>query len=337
MNFLVTRQTVRARIAAMTFACLMLPAALISYSSIAQAETWPARPVKIIVPYAPGGTADILGRIAAEQLSKAFNQQFIVENRGGAGGLVGSAVVATADPDGYTLLVSGIPTLVVAPATSANPPFDPIRDFSHIAYLGGVPLVVIANPALGVDTYKGLVALAKRTEQGISYVSPGAGTHAHLFGEYLARKDGIKLNHIPYKGASPAMMDLMAGHVPLGVMSWSASLEQMRAGKVKALAVSSVDRLPEYPSVMTFKELGYDDLTAATWFSLSGPAKLPRDIVERLNRAVVSGLQTPEARTRLAQEVIETRPLTPDEFTSFVQSEITRWLPIIKAVATSGN
>lgn len=311
--------------------------ALVSSCGDVQAQSWPSRPVKLIVPFAPGGTADLFGRIAAEELGRAFNQQFVVENRGGAGGLIGSAAVASADADGYTLLVSGIPTLVVAPAASAKPPFDPMHAFTHIAYLGGVPLVLVASPSLKATSYQELVALAKSSKSALGYVSPGAGTHAHLFGDYLARKEGIKLEHIPYKGASPAMVDLIAGHVPLGVMSWSASIEQIRAGKVKALAVSSVNRLPEYPSVPTFKELGYDDLTAATWFSLSGPANMPRDIVERINRAIVSGLQSPEMQKRLAQQVVEIRLLTADEFTKFVDAEIARWRPIIKAMAPAEN
>ena len=324
MTFSVLRSAAAA-VVALSFASLAVPAN-------AQAQGWPARPVKIIVPFAPGGTADLFGRIAAEHLSKAFGQQFVIENRGGAGGLTGSAAVAQAEPDGYTLLISGIPTLVVAPAASANPPFDPMRDFSHIAYIGGVPLTVIAHPSLGASNYKDFIALAKRSEKGLGYVSPGAGTHAHLFGDYLARKEGLKLNHIPYKGANPAMMDLLAGHVPLGVMSWSASIQQIRAGKVQALAVSSVERQPEFPNVPTFKELGYDDLTAATWFSLSGPPNLPRDIVDRLNGAMVSGLQSPEMQKRLASEVVEVRLLTPEQFRSFVGEEIKRWQPIIKAM-----
>ena len=298
----------------------------------AQAQSWPSRPVKIVVPFAPGGTADLFGRIAAEHLSKAFGQQFVIENRGGAGGLTGSAAVAQAEPDGYTLLISGIPTLVVAPAASANPPFDPMRDFTHIAYLGGVPLTVIAHPSLGAASYKDFIALAKQSDKGLGYVSPGAGTHAHLFGDYLARKESVKLEHIPYKGAGPAMIDLIAGHVPLGVMSWSASIQQIRAAKVQALAVSSVNRQPEFPNVPTFKELGYDDLTAATWFSLSGPPKLPQDIVEKLNRAIAQGLQSPEVQKRLASEVVEVRALTPEQFRSFVGDEIRRWSPIIKAM-----
>ena len=326
----------RSLVARAAIACVAGLALVSSYGD-GQAQSWPSRPVKLIVPFAPGGSADLFGRIAAEELSKAFNRQFVVENRGGAGGLVGSAAVASADADGYTLLVSGIPTLVVAPAASAKPPFDPMRAFSHIAYLGGVPLVLIAGPSLKATSYRDFVALAKGSDKALGYVSPGAGTHAHLFGDYLARKEGLKLEHIPYKGASPAMVDLIAGHVPLGVMSWSASIEQIRAGKVKALAVSSLNRLPEYPSVPTFKELGYDDLTAATWFSLSGPANMPRDIVEQINRAIVSGLQSPDMQKRLAREVVETRLLTPDEFTRFVDAEITRWRPIIKAMAPAKN
>jgi tripartite-type tricarboxylate transporter receptor subunit TctC len=336
MTLSVALNSTRSFVARAVIACIAVLVFLSSCGDV-QAQSWPSRPVKLIVPFAPGGTADLFGRIAAEELGKAFNRQFVVENRGGAGGLVGSAAVASADPDGYTLLVSGIPTLVVAPAASAKPPFDPMRAFTHIAYLGGVPLVLIAGPSLKATSYRELVALAKKSDGALGYVSPGAGTHAHLFGDYLAHKEGIRLEHIPYKGAGPAMVDLIAGHVPLGVISWSASIEQIRAGKVKALAVSSVNRLPEYPSVPTFRELGYDDLTAATWFSLSGPANMPRDIVERLNRAIVSGLQSPEMQKRLAQEVVEIRLLTADEFTKFVDAEIVRWRPIIKAMAPAKN
>lgn len=309
----------------------LLCLAAIAAAAPAAAQSWPARPVKVVVPFAPGGTADLFGRIAADQLSKAFNQQFVVENRGGGGGLIGAAAVASAEPDGYTLLVSGIPTLVVAPAAAAKAPFDPLRDFTHIAYLGGVPLVVIATPSLPADSYREMVALAK--EKDLGYVSPGAGTHAHLFGDHLARTEGIRLHHVPYRGANPAMVDLLAGQVPLGVMSWSASIEQIRAGKVKALAVASAARIADYPSVPTFKELGHPDLVAATWFSLSGPANMPPEIVERINAALVRGLQTDEVKARLAQEMVEVLPLSPKEFTALVAAEIARWAPIIKAMA----
>ena len=220
---------------------------------------------------------------------------------------------------------------MVAPAAAAKPPFDPLRDFTHIAYLGGVPLVVIATPSLAANDYKELVALAKTKDLG--YVSPGAGTHAHLFGDHLARTEGIRLHHVPYRGASPAMVDLLAGQVPLGVMSWSASIEQIRAGKVKALAVAAAERLPDYPSVPTFKKLGHPDLVAATWFSLSGPANLPAEIVERINAALVRGLQSDEVRKRLAQEMVEVRALSPQQFSAFVEAEIARWAPIVKAMA----
>jgi tripartite-type tricarboxylate transporter receptor subunit TctC len=336
MTLYVLPNRTRAWISRIVIACVTGLALSYPFAD-AQAQGWPTRPVKLIVPFAPGGTADLFGRIAADELSRAFKRQFVVENRGGAGGLLGSAAVASADADGYTLLVSGIPTLVVAPAASAKPPFDPMRAFSHIAYLGGVPLVLIANPSVKATGYKELVALARSSNSALGYVSPGAGTHAHLFGDYLARKENIRLEHIPYKGAAPAMLDLIAGHVPLGVMSWSASIEQIRAGKVKALAVSSENRLPEYPDVQTFKELGYEDLTAATWFSLSGPANMPRDIVDRINSAIVRGLQSPDTKKRLAQEVVEVRLLTPDAFTRFVEDEIARWRPIIKAMAPVKN
>jgi tripartite-type tricarboxylate transporter receptor subunit TctC len=288
--------------------------------------------VKLIVPFAPGGTADVFGRIAADILSKAFNQQFIVENRAGGGGLVGSASVAAAPADGYTLLVSGMPTLVVAPATTNKPPYDPLQAFTHIAYLGGVPLVLISGPSLRATTYQEFMTVAQRHEDTLSYASPGTGTHAHLFGEYLARRERIRLAHVPYKGASPAMTDIIAGHVPLGVMSLSASIEQIRTRKVSALAVSSSDRIREFPLMPTFRELGFGDLTAATWFSLSGPAKLPSEITTSINRAILAGMQSPELTKRLAQEVIEIRLLSPETFKDFIGIEIARWHPMVREI-----
>jgi tripartite-type tricarboxylate transporter receptor subunit TctC len=298
----------------------------------AKAQDWPTRPVRIVAPFAAGGSADTLGRIVAERLSEQLKQNFVVENRGGAGGVIGSAQVANADPDGYTFVISGIASHVIAPVINPSVGFDPIKSFTHVAYIGGPPIVLIAHPSLGVRTLKDLVAKAKGSQDARAYVSPGSGTLGNLVAEYWGRKEGLKLEHVPYKGAAQAVTDLIAGHVKLGSMTWTTAHSQIRAGNVVPIAVSAARRIPEFPDVPTFKELGYDDLVATTWFSFSGPADLPRDITNKANKEVIAALETPEARKKLAQEAMETEKMSPEEFTRFVESEIGRWGPIAKEV-----
>ena len=298
----------------------------------AQAQSWPTKPVRIVAPFAPGGAADTLGRIIAEPLSGVFHQQFYVENRGGAGGLIGAASVATAEPDGHTFIVSGVASHVIAPSISPNPGFDPLRDFTHIAYLGGPPVVWIVHPSLSVHSYRELIAYARKSPTALDYISPGTGTHGFLFAENLARRENIKLTHIPYKGAGPALMDLVGGHVLIGSITFSSAAQQIRAGTVRALAVSSEKRLPNFPDIPTFKELGYNDLVSETWFAFSGPARLPSTIVQPLSREIEKILQAPEVKKRMAQDEIEIRLMTPEAVTAHIASEIARWSPLAKSL-----
>jgi tripartite-type tricarboxylate transporter receptor subunit TctC len=311
--------------------------ALVAFSLLgtphqSHAQAWPSRPIRFIAPFAAGGTSDTLGRIAAEHLRDQLHQQLYVENRVGAGGMIGSREVAAAEPDGYTFVVSGIASHVIAPAFSRTPPYDGLRDFTHVAYLGGPPVVLVVHPSLGVRSFKDFLDLARRTPEGIDYVSSGVGTHGFLFAEDMARREHFKLTHVPYKGSNPAMLDLIAGHVKVGAMAWSSAVEQIRAGNVQALGVSSESRLAGFPDVPTFKELGYPDLVAATWFSLSGPAKLPSEISHRLNAAVIAVMQEPAVQKQLALDGIELKALTPEDFTKFVAAETDRWAPVAKAI-----
>jgi tripartite-type tricarboxylate transporter receptor subunit TctC len=312
-------------------------AALGAFGVPAQAADWPSKPVRIVAPFSPGGSADTLGRVVSEQLSISLHQQFIIENKPGAGGLIGAAMVAAAEPDGYSFVVSGIASHVIAPAINSSVSFDPIKSFTHVAYFGGPPIVVIAHPSLGVKSLKELLTLAKAARDPMGYVSPGAGTLGNLVAEYWARKENIKLEHIPYKGASQAVTDLVAGHVKLGSMTWTTALGQIRAGTVIPLAVSSSKRVAEFPNVPTLKELGYDDLIAVTWFSLSGPAGLPADITRKLNQEVIKALETAAVRKRLDQEAIDTLKMSPEEFTAFVESENKKWGSIAKSVMPSSG
>jgi tripartite-type tricarboxylate transporter receptor subunit TctC len=317
---------------------LALLAAIVALSVLRPApggaEEWPARPVKIVVPFAPGGTSDVLARVLAAHFGDILHQTFFVENRPGAGGMLGSATVAAAEPDGYTLVLSGIASHVIAPAYSPKPTYDGLRDFTHIAYLGGPPVGLLVHPSLGLKTYADFLTYAKARTDVLDYTSSGTGTLGFLVGDELAHKEKLKLNHIPYKGGGPALLDLIAGHVLVATMTFSSAAGQVRAGNVQALAVTSDARMPHFPEVPTFRESGYD-LTATTWFALSGPPRLPRDIVDKLNRATNETLATPDVRERLSRDEIEVKPMTPDEAAELFRREIEHWGPAAKAAAAN--
>jgi tripartite-type tricarboxylate transporter receptor subunit TctC len=303
----------------------------------AHAENWPAKPVHIVVPFAPGGTADTLGRIAAQKLTESLKENFIVENRPGAGGVIGSELVARAEPDGYTLVVSGVASHCIAPALSKNFPFDPVRDFTHIALFGGPPGVLVVNPSLPAQDLKQFIAYARANPGKLAYGSPGNGTQGHLIAEQLKQVTGIDMTHVPYKGAALAVADLIAGHVMIASTTLTTASAQIRAGKARALAVSSAKRVPDFPEVPTFAELGYPELTASIWFSLSGPAGLPAEIVNRLNAEVRRALQLPDVRERLRPEGIEAGDLDPQQFTAFLASELKRWAPVVRASGATAD
>jgi tripartite-type tricarboxylate transporter receptor subunit TctC len=300
----------------------------IAVGPLARAADWPARPVRIVAPSTPGGAADLFGRLMADHLTEMLKERFYVDNRAGGGGLIGAQIVAHAEPDGYTFVTSSIAYHAIAPAASQNPGFDPIRDFTHIAYMGGPPTVFVVNPALNVRSLADLAARAR--DQILDFVSPGVGTLGHLMVEEFARQAGIKLQHIPHKGAAQAMLDIIAGNVLFGSMTWSSAVGQVRAGKVIPIAVSSKARVPEFSDVPTLAELGYPDLVANTWYALSGPAGVPDDIVRKLNRAVAQVLELPDVKQRLDQDAVEREPKTPEELTAFVTREVAKWGPIAR-------
>ncbi|HEX2198270.1 MAG TPA: tripartite tricarboxylate transporter substrate binding protein [Burkholderiales bacterium] len=313
----------------MTRLLALLALVFVSLSSWAQA--WPAKPVRIIAPFAPGGSADTLGRIVAQKLGEALKESFVVENRPGAGGAIGSELVARAAPDGYTLVVSGVASHVIAPSLPRGTPYDPVRDFTHIALFGGPPAVLVVNPAVPAKDLHELVALLKKEPGKYSYGSPGNGTHGQLVAELFKQLAGVQMQHVPYKGASVAISDLMAGHIPVASTTLTTAAAQIHAGKARALALSSPARLPDYPTVPTYAEMGYQDLVATVWFSLSGPAGMPPGIVQRLNAEVRKALEAPDTRQRLRPEGIEPGTLDAREFTAFVESELKRWAPVVKA------
>jgi tripartite-type tricarboxylate transporter receptor subunit TctC len=303
----------------------------LAFSTLAFPQAWPAKPVRIIAPFAPGGSADTLGRLVAQKLGESLKQSFVVENRPGAGGVIGSELVARAAPDGNTLLESGVASHAIAPSLPRGTPYDPLKDFTHIALFGGPPAVLVVNPEVPAKNLAEFVALQKREPGKYSYGSPGNGTHGQLVAELFKHLAGVQMQHVPYKGASGAIADLIAGHIPAASTTLSTAAGQIHAGKARALALSSSARLPEYPGVPTYAELGYPDLVATVWFSLSGPAGLPQDVVERLNAGVRKALDAPDTRQRLRPEGIEPGTLSAAEFTAYVAAELKRWAPVVKA------
>ena len=296
-----------------------------------QAQAWPEKPVRIIVPFGPGGSADTLGRLVAQKLSEHLKASFVVENRGGAGGAVGAELAAKAAPDGYTLVVSGIASHVIAPLLPQGTPYDPVRDFTHIALFGGPPAVLAVNPSMEAKDLREFVALAKARPGALSYGSPGNGTQGQLVAELFKQRAGIQMVHVPYKGAAGAVTDLMAGHIQVVSTTLTTAATQIRAGRARGLAVSAPRRLPDFPEIPTYAEMGYPDLVATVWFSLSGPAKMPGDVVGLLNAEVNRALELPEVRERLKLEGIEPSPLGAREFNAFVAEELKRWAPVVKA------
>jgi tripartite-type tricarboxylate transporter receptor subunit TctC len=304
---------------------------LLLVSAGAFAQPWPAKPIRLIVPFPPGGSADTLGRLAAQKLSESLGQSIVAENRGGAGGVLGCELAAKAAPDGYTLVVSGIASHIIAPSLPRPVPYDPLRDFTHIALFGGPPAVLAVHPQVGAKTLKDFVELARKNPGKYSYGSPGNGTQGQLIAELFKQISGLNIVHVPYKGASNAVADLVAGHIPAASVTLSTAGGQIHGGRLRALAISAAARLPDYADVPTFAELGYPDLVATVWFSLSGPAGLPAEIVARLNAEVRRALAAPDVRERLRVDGTVPGDLDAREFTAFVAAELKRWGPVVKA------
>jgi tripartite-type tricarboxylate transporter receptor subunit TctC len=295
------------------------------------AQSWPDKAVRIVAPFAPGGSADTLGRLVAAQLQERLNQSFIVENKPGAGGAVGSEFVAKSDPDGYTFVVSGIASHVIAPNLPSGTPYDPLKDFTHVALFGGPPAVLAVNPSLPAKTLAEFIALAKKEPGKLTYGSPGNGTQGQLVAELFKREAGISIVHVPYKGASRAVQDLMGGQINSVSTTLTTASAQIKSGRARGLALSSERRLPEYPDIPTFAEQGYPKIVGTVWFSLSGPAGVPAAIVDKLNAEVRLALKAPKVRERLRGDGIEPNELDAKQFTAFVGEELKRWAPIVKA------
>jgi len=306
-------------------------AALITLAAVAaSAQDYPARPVRLVVPYAPGGPVDIVARITAQKLSEALGQQAIVENRAGAGGNIAVEFVARAAPDGYTLLMGANGTNAINPSLYKKLPVDPEKDLAPVSMVASSAMILVVHPSLPVASVQQLIALGRSRPGVISYASSGSGSTAHLASELFKSMAKIDLLHVPYKGAGPALTDLVAGHVQTMITAISSTLPYVKAGRLKALAVSSEKRVPLLPELPAVAEQlpGYE---VTTWYGVFAPAGTPRPVIDKLNQALVRVLATPDAQGKLAALGADARTSTPEHFADSVRKERAKWAKIIQA------
>ena len=298
----------------------------------AAAQSYPARPITLVVPFVPGGSASIVARSVADKMAETLGQQIVVDNRGGAGGTVATRAVAKAPPDGYTLLVITSATVGTSPSLFKNLGYDPRKDFDPIGLIAATPNLLVVHPSFPARTVAELIKVGKAVPEPIPYGSPGVGTLNHLTGELVAHTTGIKLAHVPYKGAAPALNDLIGGHIKLLFTAIPTSAGQLSAGTIVPLAVTGAKRAPLVPDVPTFAEAGLPGIDVPLRWGMAAPAGTPRAIIEKLNKALNAALATDEVRARLAVEGAEAAPTTPEQYAALIDHEVTMWSTLVKDV-----
>ena len=308
-------------IAALLFALAAAPAL---------AQTYPTKFIRFIVPYAPGGSSDVLARTLGQKLGDSLGQTFVIDNRPGAGSMIGTDVAAKATPDGYTIILSDMPH-TINPSIHAKVPYDPVKDFAPITVVGVSPMFLFANPSFGAHNLKDLIALAKAQPGKISIASGGTGATTPLAAELLQSHAGIRLTHVPYKGAGPAITDVVAGQVPITFTSMATAAPFAKSGRLRILGVTSAKRLASFPDVPTFEESGVRGLVFEHWWGVMAPARTPRPIVDRLHAEIVKAVNAPDVRDRFAALAVEPRTSTPEQFRALLESDIKRWAKVVQA------
>ena len=311
-------------------ASLFVAAASLTQAAIAQTP-YPSKPIRLIVPFTPGGSTDILARSIGQELTKAWGHSVIVDNVPGAGGSIGADKAAKAPADGYTLLMGHIGTLAVNPSLYPKLPYNPVKDFAPVAWVARVPNILVVNPAVPVKSVQDLVAYAKSKPGQMSYGSGGNGSAANLATEYFKMQTGTAIVHIPYRGTAPAVTDLIGGQIQLVFTGAPAVLGHIKSGQLHALAVSSPKRLEAMPDLPTVAESGYKNFEADQWYGVVAPAGTPKDIVQKLNVQINMALNSPELKKRLSAEGAIAAPETPEAFGQLIANEIARWRPVISS------
>jgi len=294
----------------------------------AAAQSYPVKPVRLVIPFPAGGSNDIVGRMIAQQLSERLDKPVVVENVGGAGGLIGTEMAAKAQPDGYTLLLVSIAYAFAPAIYKLN--YDPATAFTPVAMLGSGPVVLAVTPKLPVHSLRELLALAKEKPGELNYASAGVGSFQHLAGALFKLQSGVDIVHVPFKGGGPAMMDVIAGNTQIAIGSLVQMLPQIQAGRLKALGIGSSRRIPALPDVPTISEAGVPGYEATNWWGIAAPAGTPRPVVERLHRELTVILARPETKKRFETEGGDTQPMSPDEFGRFIAAETAKWARVVK-------
>jgi tripartite-type tricarboxylate transporter receptor subunit TctC len=308
-----------------------LAAFTVCFASGAFAQAYPNHAIRLVVPFPAGGTTDILARDVAKKLTDALGQSVVVDNRPGAGGNIGADLVAKAPPDGYTLLMGTVGTHAINPSLYAKMPYDHVKDFVPVVLVAGVPNVLVVNPSVPVNTVADLIKLAKSKPGAINFASSGSGTSIHLSGELFKTMTGVDMTHVPYKGSSPALTDLMGGQVQIMFDNLPSSLALIKSGKLRAVAVTSLKRAPALPDVPTVSESGVPGFEASSWFGILAPAGTPAPIVAKLNAEVNKWLQSPEGKEQLLAQGAEVAGGPPEQFVAHIRAETDKWAKVVKA------
>jgi len=297
----------------------------------ARAQTYPNRNITLVVPFPPGGSTSIVGRVIADKMSQLLGQSIVVDNRAGAGGTFGTKIVAKSDPDGYTILLGYTGTLAIGPSLYKNVGYDPRKDFAPIGMIGNAPNSLVVHPSLPVKTVADLIAYAKAHPGKVNFGSAGAGTVSHITGEYFARAAGIVLVHIPYKGTGPALTDLLGGHIPMAFAPIPAAHANVSAGLLRALAVTSVTRSSLLPDVPTMSEAGLPGFDASLYYGLVAPAGTPRPVIDRLNKELRAALASDDVKKQLGLDGTEITPGTPEDYADFIDKDERKWSELVKS------
>jgi tripartite-type tricarboxylate transporter receptor subunit TctC len=297
----------------------------------AQAQSFPSRPITLVIPFAPGGSTSIVGRGIADKMSELLGEKVVVDNRPGAGGTVGTKAVAKSEPDGYTLVLGYTGTLAIGPSLYKNVGYDPRKDFAPIGLIGNAPNSLVVHPSFPAKTVAELIAYAKANPGKVNFGSAGAGTASHITGEYFARSAGITLVHIPYKGTGPALTDLLGGHIPMAFAPIPASHPNVSAGKLRALAVTSATRSGLLPDVPTMAEAGLSDFDASLYYGLAAPVGTPRPVIDKLNKVLREALASDEVKRQLGADGTDITPGTPEDYAAFIDKDEKKWSQLVKA------
>ena len=303
---------------------IVLAGILVGLASVS-AQTYPTHPITLVVPFPAGSTTDLVGRILADRLGDALGQRVVIDNRGGAGGVVGSEAVMRAEPDGYTLLMGTIGTHAINPYVYPKIAYDPVQDFSPIIQFGTAPNVLVVHPSLPVKTVKELIEYVRARPGQTNYASSGNGTSNHLSGAMFAAREGLKASHVPYRGGAQAITDLLRGEVQFMFYHYLPLLPHIAEGKLRAIAITSADRISALPDVPTMKQAGINDFEVSAWFAVYGPAKMPPALVEKLNTTIAGIMKSEATRTSLIEQGIDPVYGTPQDLLALTKSEMVRW------------